>query len=194
MGHTPPRIVGLYANEGSVMKSKVILIVGVAVAAVMGNAAFAGESKAGAECFAPMSAYSQGMPAVDGYDGLTPEKRIVETTMVFRKAMTAAEEAQACYEDAIALADGEEELAALQAGAEESSRIFAQVQSDFGAKLDEMSGDVLTDMAPAAGPETQAAAEEQSVAGMELLFDSYMALERSQEVNKRFAQAARKPE
>ncbi len=176
------------------MKSKVIMFAGLAAATAISGAAFAGETKAGAECFAPMSAYSQGMPAVEGYDSLTPEKRIVETTMVFRKAMSAAEEAQACYEDAIALSDSEEELAALQAGAEESNRIFAQVQSDFGAKLDEMSGDVLTDMAPAAGPETQAAAEEQSVAGMELLFDSYMALERSQEVNKRFAQASRKPE
>ena len=176
------------------MKSKVIMIAGLAAATAMSGAVFAGETKAGAECYAPMSAYSQGMPAVEGFAGLTPEKRIVETTMVFRKALSAAEESQACFEDAIALADGEEELAALQAGAEESNQIFAQVQSDFGAQLDEMSGDVLTDMAPAAGPETQAAAEEQSVAGMELLFDSYMALERSQEVNKRFAQAARKPE
>lgn len=176
------------------MKSKVIMIAGLTVTAAMSSAVVAGESKMGAECFAPMAAYTEGMPAVQGYEGLTPEKRIVETTMVFRKALAAAEDAQACYEDAIALTDDSEELAALQAGAEKSSNILAQVQADFGAKLDEMSGDVLTDMAPAAGPETEAAAEEQSVAGMELLFDSYMALERSQEVNKRFAQAVRKPE
>ena len=173
------------------MKSTVSMIAGVAVAAVMGSTAFAGETKAGAECFAPMSSYSDGMPAVEGFESLDAEKRIVETTMAFRKAMSAAEESQACYESAIEGAEGEE-LAALQSGAEESSRIFAQVQAEFGAALDEMSGDVLTDVAPAAGADTQAAAEEQSVAGMELLFDSYMALERSQDVSKRLAMAASK--
>ncbi|WP_262691255.1 hypothetical protein [Kordiimonas aestuarii] len=173
------------------MKSTVSMIAGVAVAVAMGSGVYAGDEKIGAECFAPMSVYSDGMPTVEGFEALTPEKRIVETTMVFRKAMAAAQESQNCYEDAIALAD-EDQLAALQDGAEESNRVFAQVQSDFGSKLDEMSGDVLADVAPAAGPETQAAAEEQSVAGMELLFDSYMALERSQEINRGLSKAARK--
>ncbi|WP_417452044.1 hypothetical protein [Kordiimonas sp.] len=173
------------------MKSTVSMIAGAVLAVSFSGLASAAGQEAGAECYAPMSAYSAGLPKVDGFEAMSAEKRIVETTMVFRKAMSAAQDSQNCFEDAIAIAD-EGDLAELQRGAEESSLVFSQVQVEFGAKLDEMSGDVLSDVAPAAGADTMAATEEQSVAGMELLFDSYMALERSQEISRGLSKAARK--
>ncbi|WP_417457497.1 hypothetical protein [Kordiimonas sp.] len=176
------------------MKPQITLIAGLAMTAVSFGAVSAADESEASACLAPMSAYSAGMPTVEGAEGLTPEKRIVETTMAFKEVMDAAERSHTCFQGAIDDGATGDELAALQAGVVETNRIFANVQSQFSDALDMMSGDVLSDVAPAAGEGAEAdlEAEATTVAGMELLFDSYMALERSQEISKRLSRTAAK--
>ena len=69
---------------------------------------------------------------------------------------------------------------ALEQGIEQANSILSNAQAQFGEALDFMSPDLLTDMEPAAGEGTEAnlEAEAQNVSAMEILFDSYMVLER----------------
>lgn len=168
-------------------KSRVAgIVLGLALGA---GSAMAGETGATVKyegtCLAPIAAYKDGLPAVEGADKMTADERIVATTKVFREVLTAFAEVQACHQEMVE-GGTDENFAALYAGTRETSRVFGLVQGQFETSIEEMSAAALSGVAPAAGGDAEAdiAAETQTLTTMEILMDSYMALERSQEFGR----------
>lgn len=137
-------------------------------------------------CLAPIAAYKDGMPELANAGDMAPSQRLIKITADFRKAMAAFREVQACHRDLFSDSGASEEFAALYAGTRETSRVFSLVQKEFEQSVEAMSGEALASVEPAAGDGTEAdlAGEAAMMSTMEILMDSYMALERSQEFGK----------
>lgn len=159
---------------------------------VLGLALGAGSAMAGnsdkavtyeGTCLAPIAAYKDGLPAIDG--AMNADERIVATTKAFKEVLAAFAAVQTCHQEMI---DGgtDEHFASLYSGTRETSRVFDLVQTQFESSIEEMSAEALSGVAPAAGGDAEAdiAAETQTLTTMEILMDSYMVLERSQEFGK----------
>lgn len=163
------------------------LILGLAVGSASAVAGDASESVSyNGACLAPIAAYKDGMPALADADNMAPAQRLVKMTADFRKAMAAFREVQACHKDLFSESGASEEFAALYAGTRETSRVFSLLQKEFEQAVEAMSGEALASVEPAAGDGTEAdlAGEAAMMSTMEILMDSYMALERSQEFGK----------
>jgi len=163
------------------------LVMGIAVGT---TGAFAGDTASVSyegTCLAPIAAYKDGLPAIEGAADMSADQQIVATTDMFRTVLAAFAEVQACHQGLVENNGADEKFASLYAGTRETSRVFAQVQSEFEAKIEEMSASALSGVAPAAGEDSEAdlAAEAQTFNTMEILMQSYMVLERSQELGKK---------
>lgn len=137
-------------------------------------------------CLAAIAEYKDGLPAIEGADKMSVEQKLVKTTAMFRDAMTAFRKVQSCHQ-AIIVNDGvEDNFAELYSGTRETGRVFDMVQTQFQTTIEEMSGEALTAVEPAAGAdaEANAAAEAATFSTMDLLLDSYLAIEQSQEFGK----------
>ncbi|NVJ96883.1 MAG: hypothetical protein HWE25_01960 [Alphaproteobacteria bacterium] len=163
-------------------------VAGVVLGLAMGaGGAIAGEVNSAVSyegtCLAPISAFKDGMPAIESVETLNADQKIIETTKMFKEALGAFAEVQTCHQGMVDDSAGDN-FAALYAGTRETSRVFELVQSQFESSIEEMSAEALSDMAPAAGEGAEAdlAGEAQTLNTMEILMDSYMALERSQEL------------
>ncbi|NVJ69812.1 MAG: hypothetical protein HWE08_05625 [Alphaproteobacteria bacterium] len=137
-------------------------------------------------CLAPIAAYKEGLPELKGTDAMNADQKIVETTKMFRSVMTAFAEVQSCHQQMMEGEGASEKFASLYEGTRETSRVFDLVQGQFESQIEEMSAAALSGVAPAAGADSEAdlEAESQTFNTMEILMDSYMALERSQELKK----------
>jgi hypothetical protein len=173
------------------MKKHASRLAGVVVGFAMGaGAAFAGDAEKAVSyegtCLAPIKAYQSGLPAMAGADAMTAEQKLIKLTADFRTAMSAFREVQTCHQDLFAASGASEEFASLYAGTRETSRVFSLVQTQFEASVEEMSAQALDSVEPAAGngAEADLAGEAAMLTTMEILMDSYMALERSQEFGK----------
>ncbi|MFC3052604.1 hypothetical protein [Kordiimonas pumila] len=170
------------------MKTQFVRVAALGAAfVVFGNqSVFAGDE--GAECLQPLMNFTNGLPVNEGASALSNNQKIEETTTIFKAAMKGATEAQECYAGKIAATSDAAKIEKLQAGAEEASRIFRLAQAQFEKTLDDISSSALSDMAPAAGPETAMGSDDtMMVDSMEQVFDSYMVLERSQQISAQFA-------
>lgn len=169
------------------------LILGLAVGA---GSAFAGETMKAVSydgtCLAPIAVYKDGMPAGTGTEELSPEQKLIKLTADFRSAMDAFREVQSCHQNLFSESGASEEFATLYAGTRETSRVFALIQSEFERSVEDMSAAALDNVAPAAGEGAGAdlAGEAAMMSTMEILMDSYMALERSQEFSKTLVQVS----
>jgi len=149
-----------------------------------GSAVFAGAAD---KCLQPLVHFQDGMPAVESASDQTADQKIDETTSMFRAVMAGAQASQMCYADQMSGMTDPAALAKLKQGAEEAARIFRLAQKQFEMSLDELSASALSDVAPAAGADTMMGADDGMVDSMEQLFDSYMVLERSQELGNLLA-------
>ena len=167
------------------------LLCGVAMCA---GAAQAGDSvKYEGTCLASIAGYQMGLPAVESKADVSVEDKMIATTVVFRDAMSALRKVQACHDKSLAGKDAAENFAAVYTVAKEAGRVFSLVQAQFEETIEGMSGEVLSQVAPAAGagPEADLIAENEALTGMEIVMDSYVALERSQVFAENFMKAAK---
>lgn len=112
------------------------------------------------------------------------EQKIEDATSMFRSVMKSAEKAKLCYAVKIAASTDETEISGLRAGAAEAARIFRLAQGQFEKTLDDISAESLSEVAPAAGGDAiMGMGDDIAVSAMEQLFDSYMVLEKSQEID-----------
>ncbi len=151
------------------------------VAAVGAFVAFAaGSANAGEDCLSLMAKYDSATAMSAG----TTDAQLSSATDMFRSVMKSAEKAKLCYSVKLAAAEGEDEISTLRAGAAEATRQFREAQQMFEKSLDDISAATLSDVAPAAGPDSvMGMGDEIAVSSMEQLFDSYMVLERAQELD-----------
>lgn len=137
-------------------------------------------------CLAPIAAYKDGLPAIDGAAEMSVEDKMIKTTAMFRDVMSAFRKVQSCHQSIIVNDGVEDNFAELYTGTRETGRVFDLVQTQFQTTIEEMSAEALTAVEPAAGAsaEANAAAEAQTFSTMDILLDSYLAIEQSQEFSK----------
>lgn len=161
------------------------LILGVAMGT---TSAMAGEAMVSYDgtCLAPIAAYKDGLPVLEQAEGVSTQQHMVKTTEMFREVLGAFAEVQTCHQNLMEKDGADEQFATLYSGTRETSRVFTLVQSQFETAIEEMSAAALSEVEPAAGADAEAnlAAEEQTLGTMEILMDSYMVLERSQEFGR----------
>lgn len=121
------------------------------------------------------------------------DMQIKSATEMFRNVMKSAEKAKSCYAVKVAGVSSPEAAEALRLEAVEAARIFRLAQTQFEASLDDISASTLAEVAPAAGPDSlMGMGDDMAVSSMEQLFDSYMVLEQSQEMNAGLAKISAK--
>lgn len=137
-------------------------------------------------CLAPIAAYKDGLPALDGVEKLSVEDKMIKTTAMFREVMSAFRKVQSCHQSIIVNDGVEDNFAELYTGTRETGRVFDLVQTQFQSTVEELSASALTAVEPAAGASAEAnlAAEAQTFNTMDILLDSYLAIEQSQEFGK----------
>lgn len=145
-------------------------------------------------CGGAMTQYEAGLPGLGEMTKLSAAEQANKLSASFREVMQETEKALVCYQAALDAATSAEEKADLEKGMRKTARIYAATQAQFEGTLDAISNDLLGNVAPAAGGSEGAAeannaanVEQVTLAGMEVLFDSFMLFERSQELSRRFA-------
>jgi len=150
---------------------------------------FAGETEAMSyedTCLEPIAAYQNGLPALADTENMSVEDKMIKTTAMFREVMTAFRKVQSCHENVIVNDGVEDNFAELYSGTRETGRVFELVQTQFQNTIEDMSATALTAVEPAAGADAEAnlAAEAKTFSTMDILLDSYLAIEQSQEFGK----------
>ncbi len=137
-------------------------------------------------CLAPIAAYKDGLPALSGAEKMSVEDKMIKTTAMFRDVMSAFRKVQSCHQSIIINDGVEDNFAELYSGTRETGRVFDLVQAQFQNTVEEMSASALTAVEPAAGASAEAnlAAEAQTFNTMDILLDSYLAIEQSEEFGK----------
>lgn len=187
MSHTANRVLGTSPPACHVSIFKTLQC----AAAMMGLAAVLLASPAIAaevhdmDCAAPMNAYPAKLE--DGIDASQPsEEKIVMMTDRFREMVRASQLSIICYQQAWSRAS-EDEQVVIRAEMTDVANTLKRSSEAFERSLDAIAGDVLADVAPAAGAGAITAPEAaaRNLAGMEMLFDSYMALEKASALFRR---------
>lgn len=149
----------------------------IAAAMIFSGSAFAAED----DCLGLLVKYDEA--AAEGTSDAMGQQ-IENATSMFRAVMKSAEKAKLCYAVKIAASTDEAEISDLRAGAAEAARIFRLAQGQFEKTLDNLSAESLSEVAPAAGGDAvMGMGDDIAVTAMEQLFDSYMVLEKSQEID-----------
>lgn len=144
-------------------------------------------------CLAPIASFKTGLPAVESKADIPVEEKMINATATFREVMAALHEVQACHDKTIGEKGVADNFASIYTVAKEAGRVFELVQTQFEQTIEGMSGEVLSQVAPAAGAGTEAdiIAEGEMLTGMEVVMDSYVALERSQAFAENFMKAGK---
>ncbi|NVJ96882.1 MAG: hypothetical protein HWE25_01955 [Alphaproteobacteria bacterium] len=142
-------------------------------------------------CGSYVDKFEAGLPGVSKLPDMSARDGIELLSINFREVMRASDQAMKCFSSARNHAVSKKHKEAIEAGIGRTAWVFATAQSQFEQSLDALSSQMLTDLAPAAGGNTEALPEDDAmVRSMEILFDSYMLFERSQELSRRFTGVA----
>jgi len=140
------------------------------------------EKAYGKECYALVADYAGGMASIAATKDKSASMQVTAVAAEFKQIMSASDQARRCYLKMMSADESAMYQDDLKIGAFKAGVIFETAQAQFGGWVDEISASLLSDVAPAAGGDTEAdlAAEAQMEAGMEMLIDSYMLLENAE--------------
>ncbi|MCJ9430213.1 hypothetical protein [Kordiimonas marina] len=132
------------------------LAIALSVAVVAAGASVASDAaytpKFNAECFAPVSAFRAGLPAVAGAEKMSAQDKIGKLTDKFSGVVEAVQKAQSCYQGALkASAGAADHVADIQAGAKEVGRIFRLNYEQYQSAMEPLTAAAMGEIAPAAG-------------------------------------------
>lgn len=141
-------------------------------------------------CNALASAYAEGMPVAEEAAPISVTEKAQKLSADFRNATRMAEQSFVCFDNAWTAASTDAEKEAINAGRSRAFAVYGAARAQFEMSLEAISNELLTGVAPAAGPGSRGgntAWDNSALDGMEVLFDSYMLVERAHELTRRFA-------
>jgi len=161
------------------------LALGLALVTASASAETPASSDVAATCMSAISAHEGGLVMPDA--SMAAMEQVTNLTEQFRAVYGSAERAADCFRNGLKREMNTRKRVALRNGMKDAGRILDAAQVQFSEALEALSGEVLSDMEPAAGGDGAPVAQDSAFDGMELLFDSYMVLENAQELSKRLS-------
>lgn len=155
------------------------------IMAVMGLSAGLHAVSPANACAGFAAEYATGMPVAEDMTGMSVTEKAQNLSTDFRDATRVAEQSFVCFDNALIAASSDAEKEAINAEKRRTAALYSAVREQFEVSLEAISNELLTGVAPAAGP--GAVSDDSALDGMEVLFDSYMLVERAHELTRRFA-------
>ncbi len=164
-----------FINRVAGISASVVLLSGLAAA----SEDFDPATAFGNQCYALVSDYAGGMKSIDASKNMSADQRVVAVATEFKQVISASDQARGCYAKMMKAENSASNSDDLKVGAFKAGVIFEKAQAQFAGLIDEVSVDLLADVAPAAGAGAEAdlAAEAQMEAGMDMLISSYKLLD-----------------